>query len=214
MKAAGYVRVSTEEQRDEGYSLSAQRMQVKALCDSKGWELVKVYADEGKSGKNVSGRPALQELLDAVKAHQYDVVVICKLDRLGRNTRQILAIVEDNFTKNGVRLVSIAEGLDPTTPAGGLMLTMLAGLAEFERKQIGERTRSGMAEARKQGKHTGRVGFGWQMNENGEAVPVPEEQRELRRAKRLASRHGIAEAARRMEWDYDTAYYRLRTRKA
>lgn len=213
MRAAGYARVSTRRQVEEGYSLAAQRRQIKGFCDGKRWELVRVYADEGKSGKDLKGRAALQALLEAAKAHQFDVVVICKLDRLGRNTRQILGMVEDYFSKNGVRLVSVQEGIDATTPAGEFTLTVLAGLSQLERRQVSDRTREDMAEAKKQGKHCGRVGYGWRMGKAGELVPVPEEQKGLARAKRLAKRYGYTKAAEKMGWKLATLYYRVGGRK-
>jgi site-specific DNA recombinase len=213
VRTVGYIRVSTEEQREEGYSLAAQRRQIQAFCQAKRWELVRVFSDEGKSGKEVRGRSGLQALLEAAKAHEFEAVVVCKLDRLGRNTRQLLGLVDDYFTKNGVKLVSIQEGIDPTTATGEFTLTILAGLSQMERKQIGERTRQGMTEAKRQGKHVGRVGYGWRMGEGGELVPVAAEQRQLARAKRLAKKHGYTEAARRMGWNMHTLYYRVERRK-
>ncbi len=213
MRTVGYVRVSTEEQKEEGYSLAAQRRQIQGFCQGKRWELLHIYADEGKSGKDVKGRPALQELLAAAKRHEFDAVVIVKLDRLGRNTRELLGLVEDYFTKNSVRLVSIAEGIDPTTATGEFTLTILAGLSQMERKQIGQRTKVGMAEAKRQGKHMGRVGYGWRMGENGELFPIPEEQRQIAKAKRLAAKHGYTEAAKELGWPLHTLYYRVGGRK-
>jgi len=213
VRAAGYVRVSTEEQREEGYSLAAQRRQVKAFCDAKRWELAKVYADEGLSAKDTQNRPALQALLADAKAHGFDAVVICKLDRLSRNTRQLLALVEDHFTGNGVRLVSIGEGIDPTTATGEFTLTVLAGLAQTERKQISERTKAGMGEARKQGRHIGRVGYGFRMGESGELVKVPEEQVALAQARRLVKRLGYQKAAQQIGWPVPTLWYRVAGRQ-
>jgi len=209
MNAVGYIRVSTEEQRDHGFSLLAQRRQIQAYCTAKGWDLVKVYADEGLSGKDLNNRPALPQLL-ATMGDDPEVVLVTRLDRLSRNTRQLLALVEDHFTQNGVRLVSINEGIDPTTPAGEFVLTILAGLAQMERKQIADRVREGMAEAKRQGKHVGRPPFGYKIGGEGTLVPDPTQQFLLRRARHLAREFGYAAAAQELGWPACTLWWRVK----
>jgi DNA invertase Pin-like site-specific DNA recombinase len=85
MKAIGYVRVSSEEQRRKGVSLDAQREKIRAYCDLNDLELVRIEADEGVSGKTISARPAVQRVLRAAKRKEADVVVVYKIDRLARN---------------------------------------------------------------------------------------------------------------------------------
>jgi len=210
MQAAGYVRVSSEEQVNEGFSLAAQRRQITAFCEAKGWTLGHVYADEGISGKEMKNRPALQQLLAAAQAHKFDVVVITNLDRLSRTTLQILALVADHFSKNSVRLVSINEGIDPTTVAGEFVLTVLAGLAQLERRQLGERTRMGMQEARLQGKHIGKPPYGWRIGDDGRLMEVPDQQTVLDKAAVLTRRHGPKEAARLLGWPLTSLKDRMR----
>lgn len=213
MRAVGYVRVSTEEQAEEGFSLAAQRRSIAAFCEAKDWQLVHIYADEGISGKDVRNRPALQTMLVAAQNHECDVVVVARLDRLSRTTTQLLALVHSSFTSNDVRLVSVSEGIDPTTPAGQFVMTILAGLAQMEREQIGERTRAGMHEARRQGKHIGKCPFGWRPDKYGTLQEHAQEQATLDWAAHLYVTQGAPEAARLLGWPLSTLKDRLRKRE-
>ena len=209
MRAVGYVRVSTEEQARRGVSLAAQRDQVKAYCRARRWQLVKVHADEGLSGRSLD-RPGLQAALADVREGRATALVVTKLDRLSRNTRHILALVEDDFASNGVALVSIAETLDTTTAMGKFVVTLLAGLAQMEREQIGERTRAALATVKARGRHLGQVRYGKRRDASGRLVDDRDEQNALRRARRLrkagASWREIAEA---MDWTVSQARTRL-----
>ena len=155
MKAAGYVRVSTEEQAREGYGLAAQEQAVKAYCQAHSWELAEVYTDAGKSGKSTKGREELARLLSDAQAGRFQRVVFWKLDRLGRNLRDLLDIC-DQLDALGVGIVSVQEAIDTGTPGGRMMRSVLGALAEFERSLIIERTKAGMAAAKRRGKHVGR----------------------------------------------------------
>lgn len=88
MNAIGYVRVSTQEQAKEGISVDNQEAKIRAYCDSQDWELVKVFRDEGSSGKNMK-REGLKELLSFVEVDSVDVVVVYKTDRLTRKQRHL-----------------------------------------------------------------------------------------------------------------------------
>ena len=109
--------------------------------------------EEKRSGKNMD-RPEFKRMLDILR--DGDVVVVYKLDRLARSTIDLLKTIQ-SFDQMGVGFKSLSEAwADTTTPHGRLMITIFAGLAEFEREQIRERQRDGIAEARRQGKHLGR----------------------------------------------------------
>src|SRR5213080_3659294 len=114
--AIGYVRVSTEEQVREGLSLDAQRARILAACALHGLTPAEVLVEAGESGRTLD-RPQLQQLLDRVRAGQVGAVVVTKLDRLTRRTRDLLELVEDVFKPHGVELVSLSEQLDTRTPA-------------------------------------------------------------------------------------------------
>ena len=100
-------------------------------------------------------RPALDELVKAARRRKFDTLVVWRLDRLGRNLRHLIMLL-DELTALGVGFVSLGEGIDTSTPAGRLQLHILGAIAEFERARIAERVRLGVARAKAQGKRLGR----------------------------------------------------------
>lgn len=96
-----------------------------------------------------------QEFVDNAKLRRFDVLVCWRLDRLGRNLRHLILLL-DELSALGVAFVSLAEGIDATTPAGRLQLHVLGAIAEFERERIAERVKLGMQRAKAQGRHLGR----------------------------------------------------------
>lgn len=154
MRAALYARVSTEEQSRDGVSLTAQRQALVAYARSQSWEVVDLYVDDGYSGKNLE-RPAMRRLLADVAGRRVDVVLVWKLDRLSRRQRDVLHLIEDVFAVDGVGFRSVTESFDTTSPAGRAMLGMLSVFAQLEREQIVERTRMGVAQVAREGRHLG-----------------------------------------------------------
>ncbi|AOT68919.1 recombinase family protein [Geosporobacter ferrireducens] len=151
-KAAVYIRVSTEEQAKEGYSISAQQEKLKAFCLSKDWQIQDIYIDEGYSGKNLN-RPALKRLLSHI--NNFDLVLVYKLDRLSRSQKDVLHLIEDIFEPNQVGFVSTLENFDTTLSFGKAMLGIIAVFAQLERESITERARLGKREQARQGKWRG-----------------------------------------------------------
>lgn len=145
--AALYARVSTTDQTTKN-----QLRELRTYAKARGWTALE-YADT-ISGSTDS-RPALDALLADARRRRIDVVVVWRLDRLGRNLRHLLTVVEE-FTALGIAFVSLGEGIDCTTPAGKLQLHVLGALAEFERDRIRERIRAGIARARAEGTRIGR----------------------------------------------------------
>jgi DNA invertase Pin-like site-specific DNA recombinase len=148
VRAAIYARVSTTEQRVEN-----QLQELRRYCERRGWAGVE-FVDHGVSGAK-ERRPALDEMLKAAKRRKFDVLVCWRLDRLGRNLRHLILLL-DELQSLGVAFVSLAEGIDATTPAGKLQLHILGAIAEFERGRIQERVIAGLARARAQGRKLGR----------------------------------------------------------
>lgn len=138
----GYVRVSTVEQNEA--------RQLKAL-EEFGKPMHRIFVDK-KSGKNTD-RPQLQRMLDFVQTG--DVIIVSDWSRLARSTPDLLQLV-NQLHQNGVDVVSIKEQFNTSTPQGKFMLTVFAGLAEFEREIILERQREGIEIAKAQGKYKGR----------------------------------------------------------
>ena len=147
-RAAIYARVSTVEQ-----NCNNQVLELRKYVEARGWT-AQEYVDRGVSGSK-DKRPALDALLKDAKRRRFDVLVCWRLDRLGRDLRHLVTMLEE-LQHVGVAFVSMGEGIDCTTPAGKLQLHILAALAEFERERIRERVMAGLQRARTQGKRLGR----------------------------------------------------------
>jgi len=148
MRAAIYARVSTLDQEPEN-----QLQEIRRYAQARGWSAVE-YVDRGVSGAK-DRRPALDQLVADAKRRRFDVVVCWRLDRLGRSLKHLIGLLED-LRALGVAFVSLAEGIDATTPAGKLQMHILGAIAEFERDRIRERVVAGLHRARSQGKQLGR----------------------------------------------------------
>lgn len=140
-RAAIYARVSTGNQVD-GTSIDSQRDHCRAAARLFGCTVTGEYVDAGVSGAKDS-RPALDEMLAAAAAGTIDVVVVAKLDRLGRSLLHLLTLMK-RLDALGVRVVSASDNIDTKTPAGRMMLQLLGVFAEFERERIRERSREGV----------------------------------------------------------------------
>ena len=149
MTAALYARVSTADQTCEN-----QLLELRRYCEARGWRIWREFVDSGVSGSK-DRRPALDELLAHARRRRLDVVICWRLDRLGRNLRHLVMLLEE-LKDLGVGFVSLGEGIDLGTPSGRLQLHVLAALAEFERSRIQERVRAGLARVRAEGRTLGR----------------------------------------------------------
>ncbi len=148
MRAAIYARVSTLDQQPENQLAELRRYVV-----SRRWT-ANEYVDRGVSGAK-ERRPALDSLLKDAKRKRFDVLVCWRLDRLGRNLRHLVTMLEE-LQDLDIPFISLGEGIDCTTAAGKLQLHILAALAEFERERIAERVRAGLARLRAEGRQLGR----------------------------------------------------------
>jgi DNA invertase Pin-like site-specific DNA recombinase len=148
MRAAIYARVSTFDQEPEN-----QLQELRRYIEARNWTSVE-YVDKGISGAK-DKRPALDALVRDAKRRRFDVVVCWRLDRLGRNLKHLITLL-DELQSLGVSFVSLAEGIDATTPAGKLQMHILGAIAEFERERIRERVLAGLRRAKAQGKRLGR----------------------------------------------------------
>lgn len=150
-KVAIYVRVSTQDQAEEGYSVDEQIDKLKMYCQIKDWHIHNTYVDPGFSGSNVQ-RPALQKLIRDVKTTVVDTVLVYKLDRLSRSQKDTLYLIEDIFIKHNVDFVSLNENFDTSTAFGKAMIGILSVFAQLEREQITERMQMGKVGRAKSGK--------------------------------------------------------------
>lgn len=149
-RVALYLRKSTDDQ-----TLAAQDHELQAYCNRQGW-CPRVFEDTASGGRGVT-RPNLERLLVDIRAGKLDVLVVTKLDRLGRSLPHLALILEE-LKNNGVGLIAVSQGIDTraANPMGSLMLGVLAAVSEFELSLIRERTKAGMAAARASGKRFGR----------------------------------------------------------
>ena len=148
MKAAIYARVSTVDQEPEN-----QLQELRRYLQARAWEPTE-YVDRGVSGAK-DRRPNLDRLLVDARRRRFDVLVCWRLDRLGRNLRHLVALLDD-LQSLGIGFVTLGESIDTTTPAGRLQLHVLSTISQFERDRIAERVRAGLARARMQGVKLGR----------------------------------------------------------
>jgi DNA invertase Pin-like site-specific DNA recombinase len=143
-----YARVSTKDQHPEN-----QINQLKVFANNRKWNIVNIYEEKASGTKN--NRPKFQRLLDDVQKRKTDAVLVWKLDRFARSTRELLNRL-DEFRSLGVEFISYTENIDTTTPAGKGLFSMVAVFAEFENDIRSERIKAGMQRAKENGKHIGR----------------------------------------------------------
>ena len=149
MTVALYARVSTTDQTCDN-----QLLELRRYCEARGWRIWHEFVDQGVSGAK-DRRPALDELVAHARRRRFDVVVCWRLDRLGRNLKHLILLL-DELHALGVAFVSLGEGIDATTPAGRLQLHLLGAIAEFERSRIQERVRAGLQRVKAAGRRLGR----------------------------------------------------------
>lgn len=152
--AVAYIRVSTEQQKNEGHSLDAQRDKALAYCQVNNLQLARIYADEGISGSTAKNRSAFKQLLSDVNAGSISHVIVTKYDRLARNLRDLLDIA-DSMEKNGCSLVAIDNQIDTSTPNGKFFMQVFGGIAELETSMIRERVMTGKTKNAQLGGYNG-----------------------------------------------------------
>jgi DNA invertase Pin-like site-specific DNA recombinase len=133
-----YARVSTQRQVDEGMSLGVQERSMTMAAELAGYTTTELIREEGRSGKSISGRPALQEALRKLESGAASAMFVTRIDRLARSTQDFLSIV-DHSQKHNWRLVMLDLNLDTSTSAGRFVVTIMSALAEMERGIIASR---------------------------------------------------------------------------
>lgn len=151
MPATGiYVRVSTEEQAKEGFSIRAQEEKLKDYARIKDWTIYRIYSDEGISGKSIECRPQIKELIQDIKNGHIKNVLVFKIDRLTRSTSDLIYLI-NLFNEYGCAFNSLCESIDTQTPSGRMFIKIIGIFAEFERENIVERTKLGFERKVKEG---------------------------------------------------------------
>ncbi len=214
--AAIYIRVSTDAQAEEGYSIDAQKEQLSAYCVSKGIKNYKFYIDGGWSGSNIN-RPEIQKLINDVNNNKISHVIVYKLDRLSRSQKDTLYLIEDVFNPHNVDFVSLNESMDTSTPMGRLMLGILSAFAQLERENIRLRTRMGMEERVKSGLWMGggRIPYGYDYDkEKGILVPNGDAENVRQIYKLYIDGKAPQDIANTLGLKYDRLVYQILKRKS
>lgn len=179
MLAACYIRVSTDEQAEQGISIPAQKSRLLAYCQARGWEVYDFYVDDGYSGKDLD-RPAMQRLIGDAAAKKFNTALVLKLDRLSRRQKDVLHLLEDVFEPGNIGFKSVTESFDTTTPFGKAALGMMAVFAQLERETIVERVRMAKKESAKQGRFMGGPApFGYRYNYGAKKLEIDEIQAQV-----------------------------------
>ncbi|ADU32494.1 recombinase family protein [Evansella cellulosilytica] len=154
LKAALYIRVSTEEQKKHGYSLSGQAEELKEYAKQKGYEVFDVYSDGGYSGKNFN-RPEVQRMFRDMSNNKFDVIIVWKVDRISRSNKDVLSLIDDELKPRNMKLLVKTCDIDSSTTNGYMFISLLGTFAEYERAVIIERVTAGMEKVARDGEWNG-----------------------------------------------------------
>lgn len=147
--AAIYIRVSTQDQAQHGFSLDAQQDSLQNYAKALGYEIFKIYKDEGKSAKDLN-RPEMINLLRDAEDRKFNAIFIYKLDRFSRSLKDLILTI-DRLKEWNIDFVSLQDKIETASASGKLMFQIIGAFAEFERNIIGDRTTFGMARKAKEG---------------------------------------------------------------
>lgn len=175
MKTALYIRVSTDSQAERGHSIEAQKDKLRAFCALQDIQNYEEYIDPGYTASNLN-RPAIKRLIQDIKLGLIDAVIVYKLDRLSRRTKDTLHLVEDIFIKNNVKFISLSENIDTSTSSGKFFLSILSSVAQLERENIKERSILGRKKQAEMGikERTPRILIGYDYDEKSKAYIINE----------------------------------------
>ena len=137
-----YLRVSTEEQAQEGFSLQAQEERMRSYCKAKDYQIYKLYIEEGESGRTIK-RPKYQAMMEAIDS--WNGILIMKMDRVHRNSRNFMEMMDILRAKDKL-FVSMQETLDTSTAMGRFVMDIIQRIAQLESEQTGERVHMGMTQ--------------------------------------------------------------------
>lgn len=199
MRAALYARVSTEDQAKEGFSIPAQLKRLNAYCKARGWQAVSEYVDDGYSGRSIR-RPAYERMMQ--EKNSWDVLVVLKMDRIHRNSRNFALMMDDLDTWKK-EFNSMQEAFDTTTAIGRFVMDTIQRIAQLESEQIGERVKMGMTQKARKG--AGYLGFGqpYGYNYSGKKLTLVEDEADAIRSMFMLYANGLSlqEVADRLNSD-------------
>jgi len=166
-RAALYIRVSSQGQVRDGYSLAFQEEILREFCQRESLEITQMYTDGGQSGATIH-RTALTQLITDARDLKFDIVLIFRVDRFSRDPLDLLALIRELESRQ-IKLRSVTEAVDAGDPAGELMLTILGAIGKFVRRNILQNAMLGKTKRAESGRFTGgSVPFGFTVNEQGQ----------------------------------------------
>lgn len=175
VKVYGYTRVSTKEQVG-GYSLKAQETAIEKYASAYGMDLVRVYSDEGRSGKDVEHRPAFTEMLSDIATEKdcIQFVIVFKLSRFGRSAKDALESLE-KMKEHDVDLICIEDSINTSKGLGKTIFTILCAIAEMERENISVQTMAGREQKARDGRWNGGFApYGYKLNDGALVIAEDE----------------------------------------
>lgn len=196
-KAALYVRVSSSRQVEEGHSLDEQQWRLREEAERRGYEVVKVYSENGVSGRSVRKRHVFQEMMGGVRYGDYDAIFVTKLSRFARSVKDTIVAVEE-LQRYGVDLICLEHNIDTTSANGKLFLNMLAAFAQYYSDQLSDQIKDAYRYADQRGGRVGMVPYGYRHDDDGLLEKDDYEQSVIRKICEMTaagvSRRGVCSA--------------------
>lgn len=155
LRVAVYIRVSTDMQVEDGFSIDGQRTRLSSYAESQDWTIYDFYIDDGYSAKDLK-RPQMERMMEDMKNRLFDIVLVYKLDRLTRSVGDLHALLK-TFDIYDVKFKSATEIFETTTAMGRFFITLVGAMAEWERGTISERVRFGVEQMVVEGRRPGGV---------------------------------------------------------
>ncbi len=215
-----YIRVSTTEQAEEGYSVGEQEERLRAYCAAYSYTINAVYVDPGYSGATLD-RPGIKKVINDVRSGRCKKVIVWKLDRLSRSQKDTMILLEDVFMANNCNFVSITESFDTSSPIGKCIVGILSAFAQMERENLKMRTAMGRQARIKKGHfHGSHAPFGYKFTSGSNDLIIDAYAAKLVREvfRRFAAGESIASISRYMletygdnlyDWNHPTAIRRI-----
>lgn len=194
-RPAGYCRVSSADQV-ERLSLATQERLIIEHCARQGWPAPEIFTDAGRSAYNddITKRPQLVAVVEAIEAGEFDTLIVYDLDRLARNAVLQLTLAQQ-LARIGCRIISLNQTTDLATPEGRMLYTFNAGLNEYYSAQISRKSKAGLAHIRAAGGYVGGLPFGSKRDENYRLVVDPDLAEGLRQLLTVGATHSLNKTA-------------------